>query len=114
MWLSMDAEAVLAWVDTLVLTKTGQRLSDLQKMILQQVWQGHKYVEIAAYYGCTEGHAKDVGSDLWKFLSQHLGEKITKTNCRTALARYFQVTPTASQPSPTKLYFLSPLTLPNG
>ena len=92
MWLSMDAESVLAWVDTLILTKTGQRLSHLQKTILQKVWQGYKYFEIAIDYGCTEGHVKDVGSDLWKFLSQQLGEKITKTNCRTALARYFQAT----------------------
>lgn len=96
----MDAESVLAWVDTLILTKTGQRLSHLQKTILRKVWQGYKYFEIAIDYGCTEGHVKDVGADLWKFLSQHLGEKITKTNCRTALARYFQSTISTSPPAP--------------
>lgn len=110
----MDAEAVLAWVDTLVLTKTGQRLSDLQKTILRKVWQGYKYLEIAADYGCTEGHVKDVGSDLWKFLSQQLGEKITKTNCRTALARYFQATSITSQISRTQLHFPSPPTFHPG
>lgn len=84
----MDAEAVLAWVDTLVLTQTGQRLSDLQRTILRKVWQGKKYIEIALQYGCTEGHVKDVGSDLWQLLSRQLGEKITKRNLRSALARY--------------------------
>lgn len=84
----MDAEAALAWVDTLVFAKTGERLSALQRTIIQQVWQGRKYLEIAEYYGYTEGHIKDVGSQLWKLLSKELGEKITKINCRSTLERY--------------------------
>lgn len=84
----MDAEAALAWVDSLVLTKTGERLSALQLTILQQVWQGKKYLEIAEYYGYTEGHIKDIGADLWQLLSQELGEKITKINFRSTLERY--------------------------
>jgi len=86
----MDAEAVLAWIDTLTLGQTGQRLNDLQRTIVQKVWQGKKYVEIAAIYGCTEGHVKDVASDLWKFLSRQLGEKITKSNCRSTLVKHAQ------------------------
>ncbi len=84
----MDAQAALAWVDTLVFTKTGERLSALQSRILQQVWQGRKYLEIAEDYGYTEGHVKDVGSQLWKLLSRELGEKINKINCRAVLERY--------------------------
>ncbi|UBF26699.1 NB-ARC domain-containing protein [Kovacikia minuta CCNUW1] len=96
----MDAEAILAWVDTLVLSKTGQRLNDLQRTILWKVWQGKKYFEIALSYGCTEGHVKDVSSDLWKLLSKHLGEKITKTNCRSALVRHLHTpSPTLHTPS---------------
>ena len=104
----MDTDAVLAWVDTLVLTRTGQRLNDLQRTILQKVWQGKKYLEIAAFYGCTEGHVKDVSSDLWKFLSKHLGEKITKTNCRSALVRCFQATPPTSHTPPLAVSPISP------
>ena len=84
----MDAEAALAWVDTLVLAKTGARLTALQRSILHQVWRGRKYLEIAEVYGYTEGHVKDVGYQLWKLLSKVLGEKITKINCRSALERY--------------------------
>ncbi|MGL4618390.1 MAG: NB-ARC domain-containing protein, partial [Chroococcidiopsis sp.] len=62
--------------------------NSLQKHILQQVWQGRKYPEIAAYCGYTEGHVKDVGSHLWRVLSQTLGEKINKINCRAVLERY--------------------------
>jgi tetratricopeptide (TPR) repeat protein len=84
----MDTDAALAWVDRLVLTKTGERLSALQRTILQQVWQGRKYLEIAEYYGYTEGHIKDISSKLWKLLSKELGEKITKINYRSVVERY--------------------------
>lgn len=83
----MDAEAALAWLDTIIPAQTGERLSDLQKVILQQVWLGRKYLDIAHSYGCTEGHAKDAGSQLWRLLSKVLREKITKSNCRATLER---------------------------
>ncbi|KAF3885537.1 MULTISPECIES: tetratricopeptide repeat protein [Nostocales] len=88
----MDAEAVLSWLETVIPAQTGERLSELQKVILQQVWQGRKYLEIANSYGCTEGHAKDVGSHLWKLLSKALRQKITKSNCRATLERYWKKT----------------------
>jgi len=83
----MDAELALNWLDSLILDRTGHRLNDLQRQILIQVWQGQKYFEIAVNYGCTEGHAKDVGSQLWRSLSDILGEKITKQNCRSVTER---------------------------
>jgi tetratricopeptide (TPR) repeat protein len=86
----MTPETVVAWLNRLVITRTGKCLSDLERTILQHVWQGTRYVEIATHYGCTEGHVKDVSSALWQFLSQEFGEKITKTNFRTAIARYYQ------------------------
>ncbi|MBW4689114.1 MAG: tetratricopeptide repeat protein [Komarekiella atlantica HA4396-MV6] len=88
----MDAEAALAWLDTIIPAQTGERLSDLQKVILGQVWLGRKYLDIANCYGCTEGHAKDVGSQLWKLLSKALREKITKSNCRSTLERCLRKT----------------------
>lgn len=95
----MDAEAALAWVDSLVLTKTGERLSVLQRTILQQVWQGRKYLEIAEDRGYTEGHIKDIGSQLWKLLSKELGEKITKISYRTAIERYLHSSDRKTLPS---------------
>lgn len=86
----MDAETTLAWVDQLVVCKTGERLSALQKDILRKVLRGQKYLEIAAHSGYTEGHIKDVGSHLWQILSRLLGERITKSTCRLVLERYLQ------------------------
>lgn len=88
----MDAEAALAWLDAIIPPETGERLSDLQKVILVQVWLGRKYLDIAHCYGCTEGHAKDAGSQLWKLLSKVLREKITKSNCRATLERVLKKT----------------------
>jgi hypothetical protein len=83
----MNVEIALALADTLIFTQTGKHLSNLQSTILRRVWQGQTYIEIADEYVCTEGHAKDVASLLWKLLSIALGEKVTKSNVRSVLER---------------------------
>ena len=87
----MSVEKVLVLVDRLIYTHTEKHLSDLQSTVLRQVWQGKKYLEIADEYGCTEGHAKDVGSLLWKLLSEALAEKVTKSNFCTVMQRKLQL-----------------------
>ncbi len=86
----MDAERLLDWVNTLVLSNTGSRLSHLQQTILQQVWLGRKYQEIALETGYTEGHIKDAAAHLWQTLSGYLGEKVNKQNCRLVLEQRSQ------------------------
>lgn len=83
----MNVEVALTLADTLIFTQTGKHLSNLQSTILRRVWQGQTYIEIADEYSCTEGHAKDVASLLWKLLSIALGEKVTKSNIRSILER---------------------------
>ncbi|MDJ0702904.1 MAG: tetratricopeptide repeat protein [Leptolyngbyaceae cyanobacterium MO_188.B28] len=84
---TMGAEAALNQADELIFAETGRHLSDLQRAILQQVWQGRKYWAIAESYGCTEGHVKDVASHLWRILSKTLGEKVSKNSLKAVLAR---------------------------
>jgi tetratricopeptide (TPR) repeat protein len=95
----MDFDAALSRVDSLMQSKTGGRLSELQRTILEQVWKGRRYLEISESYGCTEGHAKDVGSDLWKLLSEVLGERVTKKNLRIVLSQLVssQLAPSSAQ-----------------
>ena len=83
----LEFEAPLDWLETLVAQTKGQQFNDLQRTILRSVWEGRKYPEIADIYGCTEGHAKDVGADLWRSLSEVLGERINKRNVRSVLER---------------------------
>ncbi|PZO45807.1 MAG: NB-ARC domain-containing protein [Shackletoniella antarctica] len=73
--------------DRLVFTVTGRHLNDLQRTILRQVWQGHKYLDIANTAGYTEGHIKDVAYQMWRLLSRVTGEKVTKSTLKSALKR---------------------------
>ncbi|MEO0374456.1 MAG: tetratricopeptide repeat protein [Cyanobacteria bacterium P01_A01_bin.17] len=88
-----------AWLDDLVFRKTGDHISELQLLILERCDQ--TYLEIADAYGCTEGHAKDVGSALWKLLSELLGEKVTKKNLGIVLPRHIPVDFKSSVERPT-------------
>ena len=83
----MDIEAAIMLVDTEVYRCTTKHLNDLQQAIVVRVWQGRKYLEIADEYGCTEGHAKDTASLLWKLLSSAWGKKVTKGNFRSLIKR---------------------------
>ena len=58
-----------------------------------------KNQSIADEYGCTEGHAKDVGSLLWQLLSKLLNNKVTKNNFRTIILQYFTAKKLLYQPS---------------
>lgn len=100
----MKVEEAIASVDTLIAARTGKRLSDLQSTILEQVCQGKKYLDIAASYGCTEGHAKDVGSQLWKLLSELTEERVTKANIKSFLRRFYH--PSSFSPLPESLDFI--------
>ena len=92
----MSVEQALVLVDNIVYSKTGKHLNDLQANILDRVWRGQKYLAIADEYGCTEGHAKDVGSLLWNIISEALQEKVNKSNFRSVIQRHLD----ANIPSP--------------
>ncbi|MBD2248109.1 NB-ARC domain-containing protein [Nostoc sp. FACHB-888] len=65
-----------------------QSLSDIQELVLQQVWLGQTYEEIAEASGYDTDYIKHVGSGLWRSLSQKIGEKVSKSNCRSVLQRH--------------------------
>jgi len=83
----MDLDSIVILIDQEVYRYTNKHLTNLQQAIITQVWQNKTYLEIADEYGCTEGHAKDTGSLLWKLLSQAWGKKVTKGNFRSLITR---------------------------
>ncbi len=93
----MNVDQALLLVDEIISTKTEKRINDLQSAILKGAWEGKKYAIIAEEYGCTEGHAKDVGCLLWQLLSKLLGKKATKNNFRTIIQQYYLVKNNISQ-----------------
>jgi len=86
----MNVEAALVLVNRAVYRHTNKHLTDLQQAVVTNVLEGRKYWEIADRYGCTEGHAKDTGSLLWKILSQAWSAKVTKSNLKSVVARQLQ------------------------
>ncbi len=79
-------QVVLGVVDTAVFTTTGKHLSNIEVMVLQGSWQGQRYPQIAAQNGYALEYLKnDIGPQLWKRLSQCLGEKVSKANLRAVL-----------------------------
>ncbi|MDF0552063.1 NB-ARC domain-containing protein [Kamptonema sp. UHCC 0994] len=83
----MDVQEVLKLADDLVFVNTGKHLDNLQEVILRGTLQGQKYSKIAEESHCTEGHIKDIASELWKLLSEVSGEEINKSNFRATLER---------------------------
>ncbi|MEG4047864.1 NB-ARC domain-containing protein [Microcoleus sp. Pol17_C1] len=70
------------------MAKTGKHLDSLQRCTLEQVWEGHKYPEIAKACKRSEDHIKQVARELWKLLSDILGENVKKSNFRSTMERY--------------------------
>ncbi|MFB2896645.1 ATP-binding protein [Aerosakkonemataceae cyanobacterium BLCC-F50] len=83
----MDIQTVLKLADELVFAKTGKHLEYLQEAILRGAIQDQKYSQIAEEFHLSEGHIRDVASDLWKILSDVLGENVNKANVRYILKR---------------------------
>ncbi len=81
----MDVHEILNFADDLVFANTGKHLEPLQQSILRNAWQGQKYSKTADEFHCTEGHVKDVASELWKLFSKILGEEVNKSNFRVRL-----------------------------
>lgn len=90
----MDIQVALDLADELVLGKTGEHLSDLQRAILKASWSWERqsYDQIAETYGYSANYLKKhVGPGLWKLLSEILQEKVSKTNARSAFERRLQL-----------------------
>jgi len=83
----MGWQEVLKYVDDLLFAQAGQHLDSLQMSILQGVFEDQKYAEIAEKCHCTKGHVRDEAYELWRKLSETLGEDVNKSNFRAAMER---------------------------
>ncbi|MEG4092949.1 hypothetical protein [Microcoleus sp. Pol12B4] len=85
--LLMDTAHILQFVDEVLSAKTGKHLNDLQRKIIEEIRNRQKYSDIANTYGCTAGHAKDVGYELLHMLSDAFDERVDKGNLESILER---------------------------
>lgn len=83
----MDIEEALEFADQLVFAVNGKHLDSLQKEIFRGAWDSQKYKEIAQRNHRSDKYIKVVGCELWKILSDALGETMSKTTLRSTLER---------------------------
>lgn len=83
----MDIQEVIEWTEERVFAKTGKHLDSLQKTILEGTLENQTYKEVAEDYHCSKDHTKRVASELWKLLSDVLGEDVKKANLKSILER---------------------------
>ncbi|QYX34185.1 AAA family ATPase [Sphaerospermopsis torques-reginae ITEP-024] len=59
----------------------------LQRSAIKGIWDGKLYSEIADEFDYGENYIGNISRDLYKILSQELGEKVTRTNFRWSIER---------------------------
>lgn len=62
-----------------------ESLSYVQEVVFRQSWEGQLYPEIAKSVGYHPEYIRDVGAQLWRSLSESIGQKVTKKNVRFVL-----------------------------
>jgi GTPase SAR1 family protein len=81
----MTIEEALILLDNLLKPKG---LTSIQEAVFRHAWEGMGYREMARHCGYDANYLKDVGSKLWKLLSEILSQEVTKSNFRAVLGRY--------------------------
>ena len=74
----MNVTEILQLADELVYAQKGKHLDELQEAIIKGAWKDQTYQEIADDCNRSESRVRNVASQLWKLLSEKLGEDIDK------------------------------------
>ncbi len=109
----MDIAEALKIADNLVFASRNKHLNDLERSIIEGVCQGKKYSQIATDNYCEQSHVNDVAADLWKALSNAVGEQVKKTNFRSTIERYRSENSSSFFGQISSLNFCSEITLNN-
>jgi WD40 repeat protein len=94
----MTADEALALLDLLL---QEQSLRDIQEQVFRHSWEGCTYPNIAERIGYDTGYIRDVGYELWRQLTQLLGEPVTKNNLQAVLRRQHERSPKLALPKVT-------------
>ncbi|MEG4455211.1 NB-ARC domain-containing protein [Microcoleus sp. N9_A1] len=85
----MKGQEAIALIDILLQSANKkQKLNDVQSLVFLETWEGHSYQEIADRLLYEHDYIKQVGSHLWRTISQIIGEKVSKQNLQAVLRRY--------------------------
>ena len=86
----MNVSEVVSIADRLIFKSRKKHLNDLERSIIEGVCEGRKYKDIAIEHipPCGEAHVSEVAANLWKSVSESLGEDVKKSNFRSTIERY--------------------------
>ncbi len=74
--------------EDLIFAYFAENLKDVEIQVLEGAWEGMTYEQMTERYHLSLNYLRgDIGSRLWKKLSEALGETVTKTNFKEALQR---------------------------
>lgn len=82
----MDSEKVLKTVEQLL----QKRLTQIEQRVLILSWEGQSYKDIEENTGYVIGYLRDIGSGMWKQLSDVLQQRVTKKNLSLVLEQFQQ------------------------
>jgi hypothetical protein len=60
-------------------------LNDTHELVFRCAWEGQTYEEIALAFNYDGDYLRHVGFQLWRSLSEAIGQKVTKKNFRSVL-----------------------------
>ena len=81
-------DKILQVINDAVYTSKGRYLKDIEEQVLLGSLKKQKYHEIAEEHGyCTKYISQDVGFNLWKMLTEALGESVNKNNIKSVSRR---------------------------
>jgi NB-ARC domain len=83
----MDIAEVLKIADDLMFDSTSKYLDNLQRSIVEGVYEGKTYKDIADSTDRTEGHIRDSAANLWKDISEAVGESVRRSNFKSVIER---------------------------
>ena len=83
----MDIAEVLKIADDLMFGLTSKYLDNLQRSIVQGVWEGKTYKDIADHTDRSEGYIRDSAANLWQNISEAVGENVRKSNFKSVVER---------------------------
>ena len=84
----MTVTEFLQFVDNLVFSQTDKHLDDIQQKIIEGLFQGKSYKQIAENYGYDEGYIGDLSRKLFKIVSEQLKQDINKHNFCWTVERF--------------------------
>lgn len=81
----MELEEAIEWVDRCLIVKSGQTLTDTEKVLFTAGWLDQKYSEASDISGFNAGYLQTIGPGLWRNLTFILGTKVTKKKLRSVI-----------------------------